>query len=79
MVIDVLGAAIAAHEGGEHLLALAEVDLVGVQEAEVRVVEGLGLAEVVDQQDEVAEPLHVRRAALAPPAGSPRRARAAPC
>jgi hypothetical protein len=64
VVVDVLAAAIATHEGGEHMLAVAEVDLVGVHEAEVRMVEGLGLAEVVDQQDEVAEPLHVRRAAL---------------
>ena len=77
VMVDVLGAAIAAHERGEHLLSIAEIDLVRVHEAEVRVVEGLGRAEVVDQQDEVAEALDVRRAAL-DAWGAPRRRRSLP-
>ena len=64
VVIHVLRAAVESHEGGEHRIALAEIDLVRVPEAEVRVVERLRLAEVLDEQDEMPVPLHAGRTAL---------------
>ena len=63
VVIDEMLAAIAPEERAERCV-LVEFDLVGGDQPEVLLVPRFALPEVVDVEDAVAEPLHVRRPVL---------------